>query len=136
MTNDASSHSPIVGFLADGIPIYGPRGANGAIPSDLDECNGHDSDQPFYHYHATTNAPYLVQCLKGCVFRRLGWSNIGTNICKKASSKCHCMGWCPFSASMCHRSSATRVCVSALRTLSHLCLLPGLLLRESLTIHA
>lgn len=86
-TDTTTAHSPLVGFMADGIPIYGPRGNNGAIPTDLDTCNGHDSDLAFYHYHTTTDAPYVVQCLKGCVSKWLGWLTLGKFTCKRASSK-------------------------------------------------
>merc|ERR1719329_1561871 len=48
-------HSPIAGWMANGIPIYGPRGDDGAVPTDLDVCNGHtDATHAFYHYHLTT----------------------------------------------------------------------------------
>lgn len=57
----------MVGIMADGIPIYGPRGKNNSAPTDLDECNGHASDLPFYHYHFTSRFPYSVQCLRGCL---------------------------------------------------------------------
>ena len=57
--------SPLVGFMADSIPIYGPKGANGSLPEGLDQCNGHASDLPFYHYHFTSNYPYAVDCLWG-----------------------------------------------------------------------
>lgn len=53
----ADQHSPAWGIMADGIPIFGPRGDGGQVPSaddDLDECRGHvDAAYPFYHYHAT-----------------------------------------------------------------------------------
>ena len=64
---NASSHSPMAGIMADGIPIYGPKAANGGLPTDLDECGGHSSDLPFYHYHFTSIWPYSVKCLKGCL---------------------------------------------------------------------
>ena len=86
MSNPTSSHSPLVGFMADGLPLYGPRAAGGALPSDLDACNGHASDLGFYHYHATTNAPYLPGCLRGCVTKSYGWS-FGGSSCSKAASK-------------------------------------------------
>lgn len=62
-------HSPLVGFMADGIPIYGPRGGLPVdVPSDLDRCGGHSGDGiDFYHYHFTTTYPYSVECLHGCV---------------------------------------------------------------------
>lgn len=62
-----NAHSPITGFMADGIPIYGPRGRNGSAPSDLDACGGHSSDLPFYHYHFQATYPYSVGCLRGCL---------------------------------------------------------------------
>lgn len=65
-----TSHSPLFGFMADGFPIYGPRGDNGTIPTDLDACGGHvDATNPFYHYHVANNYqyPYTINCLRGCV---------------------------------------------------------------------
>lgn len=64
---DSYSHSPLVGILADGIPIYGPKAGGGALPTDLDECGGHASDLPFYHYHFKSVWPYSVRCLRGCL---------------------------------------------------------------------
>jgi hypothetical protein len=83
-------HSNISGYMADGIPIYGPRGDNGTIPTDLDACGGHASDggnNGMYHYHyrpinnvsmpdaatplsnpgAAIGYPYTVACLRGCI---------------------------------------------------------------------
>ncbi|CAI5934087.1 unnamed protein product [Closterium sp. NIES-64] len=84
-------HSPLVGFLADGIPLYGPRGVGGALPSGLDECGGHVGDgsggEPaFYHYHASSTAPYTVACLKGCVSSS-DWATLGSTSCSQASSE-------------------------------------------------
>jgi hypothetical protein len=65
---DASAHAQLVGFMADGIPIYGPEGDNGVVPEDLDECNGHtDNSHAFYHYHVASEYqyPYTVNCLRG-----------------------------------------------------------------------
>lgn len=70
------SHSPMVGFLLDGIPIYGPRGAQGLAPTDLDQCGGHASDLDFYHYHFKSQYPYSVDCLWG---RTDGQSNAFLN---------------------------------------------------------
>lgn len=65
-----SQHSPLVGFMLDGIPIFGPRGDNGSLRTNLDGCNGHvDQSYAFYHYHATLGFPFLVGCLAGCVDR-------------------------------------------------------------------
>ena len=55
----------LMGFLLDGFPVYGPR-ENGAVvaTASLDAYHGHTSvtaDYPagIYHYHFSTNAPYL-----------------------------------------------------------------------------
>jgi len=43
--------------MADGIPLFGWRGAGGKAPTDLDTCGGHigsgTDEYPFYHYHTT-----------------------------------------------------------------------------------
>jgi hypothetical protein len=49
--------------MYDGHPIYGPKGADGDLPSDLDDCNGHASDLDYYHYHMTSTYPYTVRGL-------------------------------------------------------------------------
>ncbi|CAI5484255.1 unnamed protein product [Closterium sp. Yama58-4] len=84
-------HSPLLGFLADGIPLYGPRGAGGELPSGVDECGGHVGDgsggEPvFYHYHASSTAPYTVACLKGCVDSS-DWGNVGSASCSQATKQ-------------------------------------------------
>ncbi|CAI5519079.1 unnamed protein product [Closterium sp. Naga37s-1] len=84
-------HSPLLGFLADGIPLFGPRGAGGALPAGVDECGGHVGDgsggEPaFYHYHASSTAPYTVACLKGCVSSS-DWGNLGSASCTKATKQ-------------------------------------------------
>ena len=65
-------HSPLFGFMFDGIPIYGSLGDNGKPPKDLDECGGHvDKTFPFYHYHLPKDImtyPYTINCLRGCIF--------------------------------------------------------------------
>ena len=71
---EKAQHSPAIGIMADGIPIFGPRDVNGARPSNLDVCGGHtDAEHNFYHYHVPSDSdgtikfPYLANCLKGCV---------------------------------------------------------------------
>lgn len=53
---------------------YGLLDASGAEPEDLDECGGHSSDLPFYHYHAQRQYPYTVACLKGCLDQTSGFN--------------------------------------------------------------
>jgi hypothetical protein len=50
------AHSPLVAWAVDGFPVYGVFGDNGALPTNLDECNGHSGDSGAnggYHYHIT-----------------------------------------------------------------------------------
>ena len=70
----AGEHSPVVGYAADGFPIYGNLGQDGVPLSDadLDECHGHTHAITFngqtvvmYHYHATHAFPYTVGCFRG-----------------------------------------------------------------------
>jgi hypothetical protein len=63
-------HSVLIGVLLDGFPVYGPQGADGAAPTDLDACSGHTGPTPefpngVYHYHLTETAPYSIPCYKG-----------------------------------------------------------------------
>jgi hypothetical protein len=64
ITNNKTD-SALVGFLLDGFPVYGPL-ENGVTVTnnDLDAYHGHfgvKEDYPagIYHYHITTEAPYL-----------------------------------------------------------------------------
>jgi hypothetical protein len=66
----ASSPSALIGVLLDGFAVYGPQDSNGQRPSDLDSCNGHtaataDFTTPAYHYHTTTQVPYIAGCFRG-----------------------------------------------------------------------
>lgn len=63
-------HSVLIGYMLDGFPIYGPQDANGEVPTDLDECNGHFGSTPeypegIYHYHTTETAPFIPECYHG-----------------------------------------------------------------------
>jgi hypothetical protein len=57
--------STILGFLLDGFPVYGPTENGETVTnSDLDVYHGHfgvkeDYPSGIYHYHITTEAPYL-----------------------------------------------------------------------------
>lgn len=64
------SHSVLIGYLFDGIPIYGPQDVDGTEPTDLDACLGHtgptpEFDEDVYHYHVTSTANYISECLVG-----------------------------------------------------------------------
>lgn len=72
-------HSPLLGFALDGVPIYGPQDVGGVPAADLDECGGHtDAEHPFYHYHLTSDFPYLPGCLRGCL-SAANHAHLGTN---------------------------------------------------------
>ena len=80
MRSVAGLHSPLLGFMLDGVPLYGPQDVGGVPPKDLDACSGHtDVEHPFYHYHTTSNFPYLPGCLKGCLSAE-NHKHLGTNV--------------------------------------------------------
>lgn len=75
--DETTGHSQVIGFMADGFPIYGEDGYD--VGDELDECNGQLGATPefpdgIYHYHALSAdtasslglAP-LPTCLKGNV---------------------------------------------------------------------
>ncbi len=67
-----SQHSVLIGYMLDGFPIYGPNGADGNTPNDLDNCNGHiEATAEFttasYHYHTSAARPYVPNCFSGQV---------------------------------------------------------------------
>lgn len=47
-------HAPLIGYAADGYPIYANKNAEGAVEEDLDDCRGQTDDIRGYHYHAPT----------------------------------------------------------------------------------
>ena len=56
-----------IGYALDGYPILGFTEADGSIPKDLDEFNGHKDADGNYHYHATKSFPYINGGLVGKV---------------------------------------------------------------------
>ena len=65
-------HSALLGFAADGFPVYGPQGTDGSEVTGLDDCRGEYGPTPefpdgIYHYHLTTVFPYTTLCLSGTV---------------------------------------------------------------------
>lgn len=81
-----TGHAPLIGYMADGFPIYGSDGYDFDSANPIDDCNGHSvatAEYPdgVYHYHAlnydavTENgtgsrreAPPLPECLSGKVW--------------------------------------------------------------------
>ncbi|MEJ6394602.1 YHYH protein [Gymnodinialimonas sp. 2305UL16-5] len=60
-----------IGIAMDGHPIFAHEMADGTVPDDLDQCNGHVSDGTPYHYHAgAAGSNAILGCLSaqaGCV---------------------------------------------------------------------
>lgn len=72
------SHSPLVGYIADGFGIYGNLGEQGKAltNADLDACHGHTHALTMngatvtqYHYHTTKEYPYTIGCYAGTPVR-------------------------------------------------------------------
>jgi hypothetical protein len=66
----ARGRTGLVGVLLDGFPVYGPEDVGGGLAGGLDVCNGHEGPTPdfpggVYHYHTTTNVPYISGCFRG-----------------------------------------------------------------------
>ena len=54
-----------IAFALDGFPVYGSKEPDGTVMSTLDSCHGHVGTNNIYHYHGTTNYPYVVGAMKG-----------------------------------------------------------------------
>jgi len=67
----ANPNGAVIGYGLAGFPIRDLQESSGATPVNLDRCNGHDHDGLGYHYHATTQYPYLMGCYRGIVNTRL-----------------------------------------------------------------
>ena len=47
-----AGETPVFAFALDGFPIHSPLDSDELASAELDECNGHSSDELGYHYHA------------------------------------------------------------------------------------
>ncbi len=56
-----------IAFAVDGFPVYGSKEPDGSIMNALDTCHGHVGTNGVYHYHGTTEYPYVVGAMKGKV---------------------------------------------------------------------
>ena len=56
-----------IAFAVDGFPVYGLKEPDGASMIALDSCHGHNATNGQYHYHGTTDYPYVIGALKGKV---------------------------------------------------------------------
>lgn len=56
-----------IAFAVDGFPVYGLKEPDGSSMMALDTCHGHNGTNGAYHYHGTTDYPYVIGALKGKV---------------------------------------------------------------------
>ena len=56
-----------IAFALDGFSVYGAKEPDGSSMSSLDSCHGHIITGSVYHYHGTTDYPYVVGAMKGKV---------------------------------------------------------------------
>lgn len=56
-----------IAYALDGFPIYGATEIDGKKVTGLDSLNGHFDSKKNYHYHATSNYPYINGGFKGVV---------------------------------------------------------------------
>lgn len=60
--------TPIFAYALDGYPIHSPLSDEEAAEADLDECNGHTTDELGYHYHANpAEENSVINCFKGLI---------------------------------------------------------------------
>jgi len=56
-----------IAFALDGFSVYGAKEPEGVTMNALDTCHGHIGTNGVYHYHGTTDYPYVVGAMKGKV---------------------------------------------------------------------
>jgi hypothetical protein len=57
-----------IAFALDGFSVYGAKEPDGSTMSSLDSCHGHiTTSGSVYHYHGTTDYPYVIGAMKGKV---------------------------------------------------------------------
>ena len=56
-----------IAFALDGFPVYGVKEPDGSTMIELDSSHGHTGKNGIYHYHGTTDYPYVIGALKGKV---------------------------------------------------------------------
>lgn len=64
--SQTSGRMPIA-FALDGFPVYGSSEPDGSLMQALDTCHGHQLAGRVYHYHGTTNYPYVIGAMRGKV---------------------------------------------------------------------
>jgi hypothetical protein len=64
--SSAAGLNPIA-FALDGFAVYGSSEPDGSAMKSLDTCHGHVGTNGVYHYHGTSNYPYVVGAMRGKV---------------------------------------------------------------------
>lgn len=69
--SDLSDHGGQIGIAMDGYQIFAQNMTDGSTPTALDRCNGHETDDLGYHYHAgDPGSNAILGCMSaeyGCV---------------------------------------------------------------------
>lgn len=69
--SDMSDHGGQIGIAMDGYQIFAQNMTDGSTPTRLDRCNGHETDDLDYHYHAgDPGSNAILGCMSaeyGCV---------------------------------------------------------------------
>lgn len=62
----SAGDTPMFGYALDGYPVHSPFSESGLADVELDECNGHTTEDDGYHYHANSaKENQVIACLKG-----------------------------------------------------------------------
>ncbi len=56
-----------IAFALDGFSVYGTTEPDGTAMTSLDTCHGHIYKTGTFHYHGTSNYPYVIGAMKGAV---------------------------------------------------------------------
>ena len=56
-----------IAFALDGFAVYGSKEPEGTTMEPLDVCHGHTGKNGVYHYHGTSDYPYVIGAMKGMV---------------------------------------------------------------------
>ena len=64
--SNSSGLKPIA-FALDGFAVYGTKEPDGSAMKTLDANHGHESTNGVYHYHGTTDYPYVIGSMRGKV---------------------------------------------------------------------
>ncbi|NBT15261.1 MAG: YHYH protein [Chitinophagia bacterium] len=62
-----SNNTLPIAFGLDGFAVYGLKEPDGSVMATLDTCHGHVLNNGVYHYHGTTNYPYVIGAMRGKV---------------------------------------------------------------------